>query len=108
MILAAFIGGKAFNGKQAYRIYKAYNRSHASPNAAQTESACAGALGIRLAGDASYFGKVVKKPYIGEAFRKVEYEDIKRANRLMYLTAGFCEILCLLLMLLIIWAFEGK
>jgi adenosylcobinamide-phosphate synthase len=108
MILAAFIGGKDFNGKQAYKIYKAYNRNHASPNAAQTESACAGALGIRLAGDASYFGKVVKKPYIGEAFRKVEYEDIKRVNRLMYRTVWICEILCLLVMLLIIWAFEGK
>ncbi len=99
MILAAFIGGSSFDGKGAYRIYKRDNRNHASPNSAQTESVCAGALGIQLAGDASYFGKVVKKPYIGDALRSVEYEDIKRVNRLMYLTAWISELLCLLVML---------
>lgn len=96
MIGAAFCGGQCFSGKDAYRIYKRDNHNHASPNSAQTESVCAGALGIRLAGDASYFGKVVKKPYIGDALRKVEYEDIKRVNRLMYLTAWICECGCLL------------
>ena len=108
MILAAFIGGKNFNGKQAYKIYKRDNRNHASPNSAQTESVCAGALGVQLAGDASYFGKVVKKPYIGDHLRKVEYEDIKRVNHLMYLTAWICEILCLILMVTITWSLEGK
>lgn len=95
MIFAAFIAGKSFNGKKAYKIYKRDCQNHASPNSAQTESVCAGALGIQLAGDASYFGKIVKKPYIGDAERKVEYEDIKRANQLMYLTAWICELICL-------------
>lgn len=98
MILAAYCGGMDFSGKKAYYIYKRDNRNHASPNSAQTESVCAGALGVRLAGDASYFGKIVKKPYIGDASRKVEYEDIRRVNRLMYLTAWLGEILCLSLM----------
>lgn len=98
MIMASFILGKRFTGKQALYIYKRDNRKHASPNSAQTESVCAGALGIQLAGDACYFGKIVKKPYIGEALRSVEYEDIKRTNDLMYLTAWICEIICLLLM----------
>lgn len=98
MILAALLGGKNFKGRQAYRIYKRDNRNHASPNSAQTESVCAGALGIQLAGDASYFGKMVKKPYIGDALRNVEYEDIKRVNQLMYLTTWINEILCLGLM----------
>lgn len=98
MIAAAYIGGKAFDGKQAYRIYKRDRRNHASPNSAQTESVCAGALGIQLAGDASYFGKVVKKPYIGDAHRAVEREDIVRVNRLMYVTAVICEVLCLVIM----------
>ena len=102
MICAAFIGGKSFNGRQAYKIYKRDNRKHASPNSAQTESVCAGALGIRLAGDASYFGKIVKKPFIGDALRSVEYEDIKRINRLMYLTAWLCELICLILMVVLI------
>lgn len=107
MILASFLGGKNYNGKQAYGIYKRDNRKHASPNSAQTESVCAGALGLQLAGDASYFGKVVKKPYIGDALRKVEYEDIKRVNHLMYLTAGISEILCLILMIVFTYLIEG-
>ncbi len=98
MITAAYIGGKAFDGKRAYHIYKRDRRNHASPNSAQTESVCAGALGIQLAGDASYFGKVVKKPYIGDAHRAVEREDIVRVNRLMYVTTVISEVLCLVIM----------
>ena len=101
MIAAAFLGGKSYNVKQAYKIYKRDKRKHASPNSAQTESVCAGALGVRLAGDASYFGKVVKKPFIGDDLRKPLYEDIKRVNKLMYITAWLCEILCLILMIII-------
>ena len=95
MIGAAFLSGKSYNGRQAWRIWRRDSRKHASPNSAQTESVCAGALGIQLAGDASYFGKVVKKPYIGDPKRQVEYEDIRRANRLMNRTAWICELLCL-------------
>lgn len=98
MIAASFLGGTCFSGNRSYHIYRRDRRNHSSPNAAHTEAVCAGALGIRLAGDASYFGKVVKKPYIGDHVRAVEYEDIKRANRLMYLTAWMSEILCLLAM----------
>ena len=106
MILAACIGGRDYSGKNAYRIYKRDNRNHASPNSAQTESACAGALGIQLAGDASYFGKIVKKPYIGDKTREVEHEDIRRVNKLMYLAAGLCEVICLIIMLIIL-LFKG-
>lgn len=98
MIFAAYIGGRDLDGKQAAKIYKRDNRNHASPNSAQTESACAGALKIRLAGDASYFGKLVKKPYIGDALRGVETEDIRRVNRLMYITAWAGELMCLALL----------
>lgn len=96
MIVVAFLFGKNFSAKGAYDIYKRDRRKHASPNSAHTEAVCAGALGIQLAGDASYFGKVVKKPYIGDALRKVENEDIKRSNQLMYGTAVLCEVLCVL------------
>lgn len=98
MILASFAGGKCFSGKRAFFIYKRDRKKHASPNSGQTESVCAGALGIRLAGDASYFGKIVKKPYIGDALRSAEAEDIRRADRLMYLMAWMGEILCLIIM----------
>ena len=95
MILSAFVGGGAYSGKRAWMIYRRDRRKHASPNSAQTESVCAGALGIRLAGNASYFGKIVEKPYIGDPVRKVSFEDIRRANDLMYRTAILCELLCL-------------
>ena len=87
------------NQRRAWKIYRRDCRKHASPNSAQTESVCAGALGIQLAGDASYFGKIVKKPYIGDPVRQVETEDIKRTNRLMYITAFLCEGICVLLLL---------
>ena len=87
--------GMRLSGGNALRIYRRDRRKHASPNSAQTESVCAGALGIELAGDASYFGRTVKKPTIGDRTRPVERADIKRANRLMYVTAFFFEILCL-------------
>ena len=99
MALCSFLLGHSFSGKGAWAIYQRDRRNHASPNSAQTEAVCAGALGIQLAGDASYFGKTVKKPYIGDALRRVEYEDIKRANQLLYAAAWMCEILCLLGML---------
>lgn len=98
MILAAFIGGRQFDGRNAYRIFKRDRFNHASPNSAQTESVCAGALRVQLAGDAVYFGKLVKKKYIGDGLREIEYEDIKRANRLMYITAFLCELLSVAVM----------
>ena len=98
MILAAFLGGKDFDGKRAKEIFKRDRFNHASPNSAQTESVCAGALGVRLAGDASYFGKIVEKPFIGDAVRSIEREDIKRACRLMYITAFLCMIICMLIL----------
>lgn len=73
--------------KNAWRIWRRDKRNHASPNSAQTESVCAGSLGIQLAGPASYFGKTVEKPYIGDAARPIEPEDILRADRIMA-TAG--------------------
>lgn len=71
----------------AYRIWRRDRRKHASPNSAQTESACAGSLHLRLAGDAQYFGVLHKKPYIGDDDRPIEPADIRLANRLMYGTS---------------------
>jgi len=85
MVISAPIAG--LDGRNAFRIWKRDRRNHASPNSAQTESACAGALHVRLAGDAWYFGKLHKKPYIGDNDRPVEPQDIRRTNRLMYVTS---------------------
>ena len=94
MILSSFLCG--LDGKKAYQIWKRDRRNHASPNSAQTEAVCAGALQVQLAGDASYFGKIVHKKTIGDAERSIEPEDIPRANRLMYVTTGILLVLCVL------------
>ena len=70
-----------------WRIFRRDHRKHASPNSAQTESVCAGLLGLRLAGDAWYHGVLHKKEYIGDASREITHEDILRVCRLMTVTA---------------------
>ena len=70
-----------------WRIFRRDRRKHASPNSAQTESVCAGLLGLRLAGDAWYHGVLHKKEYIGDASREITHEDIPRVCRLMTVTA---------------------
>ncbi len=76
-----------FDGRGAWRIMRRDHAKHLSPNSAYTEAACAGALGVRLAGDNYYFGKLVHKPTLGDATRPVEPADIARANRLLYATS---------------------
>ncbi len=93
MIAAAGICG--FKAENAFRIWRRDKRKHASPNSAQTEAAVAGALGVRLGGDAYYFGKIYKKPAIGDAVRMIEPGDILRAHRLLYATAFFMILLAL-------------
>lgn len=88
--------------KNAARIWRRDRKKHASPNAAQTESVCAGALGVRLAGDAVYGGEVYKKDYIGDALREIEPKDIRRTNRLMYAASAAMLLLCVLLRLAVI------
>lgn len=100
MTAAAFILG--YDGKGAYRIWKRDRRNHASPNSAQTESACAGALGVQLSGDAYYFGELHKKPYIGDKKREIENGDILRANRLMYGSALIITTISVILRSIII------
>ena len=83
---AAFMHNDA---KGAWKIWRRDRRNHASPNSAQTESACAGALGVQLAGPAYYFGEYYAKPTIGDALRPIEPEDILRANQMMYVASSF-------------------
>ena len=82
------------SGKNAFKIWRRDRRNHKSPNPAQSESACAGALGVQLAGDAWYFGELYHKPTIGDALRPIEPEDIPRANRLMYVASVLTLVVC--------------
>ena len=81
-VAAAALTGNSARG--AWKIWRRDRRRHASPNSAQTESACAGALGVQLAGPAYYFGQYYPKLTIGDALRPIEPEDILRANKMMY------------------------
>ena len=86
MILAAFLTG--MDGPNAFRIVRRDHANHKSPNCAWSEAAAAGAMHIQLGGTHEYFGKPVEKPTIGDADRPAEREDIRWANRLLYVTSG--------------------
>ena len=96
---AAFTGNDA---KGAWRIWRRDRRNHASPNSAQTESACAGALGVQLAGPAYYFGEYYDKPTIGDPLREIEPRDILRANRMMYAESLLALVLGLAVRLMLV------
>lgn len=94
MIAAGFLLG--FDAKNGWQIFRRDRFNHASPNSAQTESVCAGLLGVRLAGDAWYHGVLHKKKYIGDANREITHRDIILVCRLLYLTAFLTLLLCTL------------
>lgn len=103
MIVSSFILG--LDGKNAYKIWRRDRFNHASPNSAQTESVCAGALNISLAGDAYYFGKLYKKKTIGDNNRPIENDDIKKSNRLMYCTSVLMLAVTVILRIIIAGCF---
>lgn len=98
ILMARFVGQ---DSKNALHIWKRDRRNHASPNSAQTESVCAGALHVQLAGNAYYFGKLYEKPYIGDADRPIASQDILRINQLtavasslaLVIGAGVCVLI---------------
>ncbi len=91
LILSSFLLG--FDYKNAFKIFKRDRLKHASPNSAQTEAVCAGALDIQLAGNAYYFGKLYEKPFIGEPIKKIQPQNIIDVNRLMYMASILAVIL---------------
>ncbi len=98
MICAAFLTG--LDGKNALRIVRRDHANHTSPNCAWSEAAAAGALHIQLGGTHEYFGKPVVKPTIGDADRPAEKTDVRKANRLLYVTSGLMMIIVALIGLL--------
>ncbi|WP_312649516.1 adenosylcobinamide-phosphate synthase CbiB [Aminipila sp.] len=101
MIIASLFCGLDF--KNAAKIFKRDRLNHASPNSAQTEAVCAGALNVQLAGNAYYFGKLYEKKTIGDNARPIEKRDIILSNRLLYGTAWITLIVCMLGMVMVRW-----
>lgn len=101
MMAAAFLTGKDAGG--AFRIWKRDRYNHASPNSAQTESVMAGALGLRLAGPAVYFGERYDKPYIGDARREIGPADVDAANRIFLVSSILGTLLACILAAVLSW-----
>lgn len=80
-ILSAFFTGDSVSG--ALKVFLRDRKKHASPNSAHTEAAVAGAIGVRLAGPAVYFGEIHEKPYLNEHGREAVPADILRSHRLL-------------------------
>ena len=99
MMLAAGMGN--MDWKNAIKIFKRDRYNHKSPNSAQTEAVCAGALGIQLAGDAYYFGKLNEEATIGDKTREIEKNDIKKSIKLMYISSGIALAICVAIRLTI-------
>ncbi|MDD4571415.1 MAG: adenosylcobinamide-phosphate synthase CbiB [Clostridia bacterium] len=89
--------------RKAWHIFLRDRYNHKSPNSAQTEAACAGALHVQLGGASSYFGKLVHKPTLGDDDRPIEPKDILRANSLLYWSSGLCLFLCIFVKGAILW-----
>lgn len=95
VIFAAFILGLDY--KNSYRIYKRDRYNHTSPNSAHPESAVAGALGIRLGGANYYFGKLVEKPTIGDAKKKIEISDVYKTNNILGMVSFLGMVVALII-----------
>ena len=84
-------------GRRALFTALTQGRNHKSPNAGFPEAAFAGALGVRFGGPNIYHGKLVDKPYIGDAFNDPKPAHIEKACELMMLSALVSVVLgCLL------------
>jgi adenosylcobinamide-phosphate synthase len=97
MVVAA--GALGLNPKAARHILRRDAGCASSPNAGWPEAALAGALGVRLGGPSTYFGRVVDKPFIGDPGNSLTAAHYYQAVHLLYATsllmAGltFCSLL---------------
>lgn len=91
MLLGGFILN--LNVSNGFKIFKRDRRNHPGPNPGQTQSVCAGLLGIQLGGNASYNGIVHMRKTIGDPIRRIELDDIKRSCSLVFNTVLISAVL---------------
>ncbi len=102
MVFASFILGLfsgKYSAKRALRIWLRDRYNHKSPNSAQTESVCAGAMGLKLGGTHLYRGIPVEKPFIGDEIKGPDANDIKVANCLMFGTEIIAAVIVFALLI---------
>lgn len=88
IVLAAPLCGGSL--RNAWRILRRDRRQHSSPNSGWPEAAAAGALGIQLGGDASYFGRIISKPVLGEPLQPPARKHILQVCRLIFIASLIC------------------
>ena len=81
-VLSAMLLG--FDYRAAWHIMLRDARKHPSPNGGWAEASVAGALGIRLGGYNSYFGKQHFRAYMGDPLKELQQGNIMECIRLMY------------------------
>jgi adenosylcobinamide-phosphate synthase len=92
VIVSAYSIG--YDGNSSAKIYKRDRLQSPSPNSGHTESAFAGALGVQLGGESSYFGVSSIKPLIGRELKLPVASDIIRSNRLLLASTLTFFVLC--------------
>ncbi|WP_368247619.1 adenosylcobinamide-phosphate synthase CbiB [Clostridium perfringens] len=95
IVISSFI--LRLNCKDSFKIYKRDRYNHSSPNSAHPEAAVAGALGIRLGGANYYFGKLVEKPTIGDAKKKIEISDVYKTNNILGMVSFLGMVVALII-----------
>ncbi|MEE9355883.1 MAG: adenosylcobinamide-phosphate synthase CbiB [Methylococcaceae bacterium] len=72
----------ASNKKQAWQCVWRDGNKLESPNAGYPIAAMAGALGVRLAGDAIYHGQLKRKPRLGQSLHPVNQSTLNQALKM--------------------------
>ncbi|MBM4308519.1 MAG: cobalamin biosynthesis protein CobD [Deltaproteobacteria bacterium] len=80
-ILAAFFLKKDW--RSAWRVMCRDAKKNVSPNSGYPEAAVAGALNIQLGGENLYFGKYVRKPFIGNLEKSINPNAVRESLHLM-------------------------
>jgi adenosylcobinamide-phosphate synthase len=95
VIMSAFFVGE--NWRNSLKVYRRDRHNHSSPNAAHSEAAVAGALGLQLGGPSKYFGKMVDKPTIGDRLQPITPGHILKTNKLVIVSSlTFIVVVCLI------------
>ncbi len=68
--------------RNIFAFYKD-GKKHESPNAGHPITALALALGVKLGGATSYFGKLKEKPYFGEGREEIKPRDVTEALKIL-------------------------
>ena len=95
---SAFLG---LSVKDAWKVYRKDKRHSPSPNAAQTQSVCAGAMDLTLGGDIVRKGEVIKRPAIGNGKKEATSNDIFWTTQMMMSASAMTVFLAAVVRLII-------